>query len=125
MTAFEVYMTLSNHLKTLVTTDIAWEGRPYTPKRGTPFVRPILQAPDSEVIGPSCVRVRYLYTVQVFYPYGQGVEEALKAADVIAAGFRGFRTGDLTVHSVHIDRGPEEEEWCHRLVLIEVTNDER
>jgi len=104
-------------------TPIAWDNLDYTPVRGEAFIRSILEAIGSDLMGITCLRVDYLYTIQVFTPSNEGVTSNLILADYVTAIFKNFGEGHLTVHQIATQRVGDEEEWHQRNVLIDVTYD--
>ncbi len=104
-------------------TPIVYDNMNYKPVRGKAFIRCVLDAVESQQMSMLCTRTEYLFTVQVFTPSDEGVDNNLTLSDDVIAAFIGYSEDTLIVLRAYSERTGEEEEWHQRNIRITLTYD--
>ncbi len=104
-------------------TPISWDDFKYNPIVGVEFIRCTLDGIFADTLSLRCQREQYLFTIQVFSPYGDGASGNMVLTDQLTDIFLGFSEEYLTVQGVVAERVGIDKEWYQRNVLIEVQYD--
>lgn len=111
-----------------IPTEVAWEGRPYDPKVGTPFIRESFRALASSVraLGRGgTIAHRMTGNLSIFFPAGRGTLGVETAAGLL---LKGFAPGTALVYGgasgvvMQAERAPlvQETDWISCPVTITI-----